>query len=336
MPPWPAHSNCNEGTLTTHSASLTTDIDRFVIDVGFDYQRGCDLDRQARGWLTNFIGWTAVANTDLDAAIDAAASAQGQQINGNIGDRDTFFFDNGHFSVHEVQYRKGDFRSWRIYLPTWQFGSVDCLPITTHGGSIAFANPSVTTIRAPSGGSAVALSLFVSSEGAAPGEAGPLNFYREYGALADPAAGVAATYFDDRDIDFGTGRPSPNLGADQFSVRWTGQVQADKSKNCTFYTQTHGGARLWVDVVQLVDNWTDHGVVEDSGTIKLSSGRHDLRMEFYDNGGSALARLLWSRVDSPKSVVPADHLSLPPTGLLGECFPGITLTGPAASVPIRW
>lgn len=81
------------------------------IDVGFHYQRNCDLDRRPRGRLTNFSGWTAVADTGLDAAITAAAAAQGQQVNGNIVDRDTAQFDNGRYSVHEVQYRKGDFGS---------------------------------------------------------------------------------------------------------------------------------------------------------------------------------------------------------------------------------
>ena len=340
-------SACNEGTPTIFSASLTPDIDHSVIDVGFHYQRDCNLDRQARGRLTNFTGWTAVADTALDAAITAAAAAQGQQVNGNIGDRDVVFFDNGRYTVHEVQYRKGDFGSWRVYLNTWQTGSIGYLPITTHGGSTAFANPSVTAIRSPAGQPAVAVSLFLPSEGAAPGEAGPLIFYREYATLADPTTGVQATYFDNRDLtgstltrvepridtDYGTGSPSPNLGADQFSVRWTGRVLADRAETYRFYTQTDDGARLWIDEVPLVDDWTDHGVVENSGTIALSAGRHDLRMEFYDNAGAALARLLWSSPNTPKTVVPADHLSQPQTGLRGEYYAGITLAGPARIRP---
>ena len=340
-------SACNEGTPTIYSASLTPDIDHCVIDVGFHYQRGCDLDRQARGRLTNFSGWTAVADTALDAAITAAVAAQGQQVNGNIGDRDTIFYDNGRSTVHEVQYRKGDFGTWRVYLNNWQTRSIDYLPITTHGRSTAFANPTVTAIRAPSGRPAVAVSLFLPSEGAAPGEGGPLIYYREYATLPDPVAGVAATYFDNRDltgstltriepridVDFGTGSPSPHLGADQFSVRWTGRVRADRSETYRFYTQTDDGARLWVDGIRLVDDWTDHGVVENSGSLALSAGQHELRMEFYDNGGGALARLLWSSPTTPKAVVPADHLSVPRTGLRGEYFAGISLTGPPRTRP---
>ncbi len=336
-------SACNEGTPVIYSASLTPDIDHSVIDVGFHYQRGCDVDRQGRGRLTNFTGWTAVADTALDAAITAAAAAQGQQVGGNIGDRDVVFFDNGRYTVHEVQYRKGDFSSWRVYLDTWQTGTIGYLPVSTHGGSTAFANPAVTAIRSPSGRPGVAVSLFLPSEGAAPGEAGPLIFYREYSTVPDSSTGVQATYYDNQDLtgstltrlepridtDYGTASPSPNLGPDQFSVQWTGQVAVDRAETYRFYTQTDDGARLWVDGVPLVNDWTDHGVVENSGTIALTAGLHDLRMQFYDNGGAALARLLWSSPTTPKAVVPTDHLAPPRSGLRGEYYAGIALAGPA-------
>ena len=34
-------------------------------------------------------------------------------------------------------------------------------------------------------------------------------------------------------------------------------------------------------------------------------------MEYYDNSGGGLARLLWSSPGTPKAVVPADHLFQP-------------------------
>ena len=105
---------------------------------------------------------------------------------------------------------------------------------------------------------------------------------------------------------------------------------ADRTETYTFYTQTDDGARLWVNGVQLVNDWTDHGVVENRGSIPLIAGRkYDLVMEYYDNGGGALARLLWSSPRTPKAVVPADHLFQPSNGLTGDYFAGITLTGPA-------
>jgi len=175
-------SGCNEGTPTIGAVALQPDIDQSVIDLDFHYQRRCDVDRQASGRLTNFATWTATADLDLDRAITAAVAAQGIRVRGNIGDRDTVVFDGVRYSVHEVQYRKNDFGSWRIYLRDWQRGSVAYLPITTHGGSTAFANPSITMIIAPSGRTAVVAGLFLPSEGAAPGEGGQLLYFREYSA----------------------------------------------------------------------------------------------------------------------------------------------------------
>jgi hypothetical protein len=54
-----------------------------------------------------------------------------------------------------------------------------------------------------------------------------------------------------------------------------------------------------------VNNWTDHPRTENSGTIALTAGvRYPVRMEFYENGGDAVARLLWSGPSVPKAVVP--------------------------------
>jgi len=249
-------SGCNEGTPNLYSVSLTPDIDHSIIDVGFHFQRNCDLDRQARGRLTNFTAWTAAADIGADGRLTSAAAVKGRVVNGNIGDRDTAMFDDVRYTLYEVQYVKGDFGSWRLYLDNWQTGTAAYLPVTTHGGSTTFANPTFATITSPAGKPAIVATVFVPSEGAAPGEAGQLVYYREYVTLPTPTAGLSATYFDNLnftgstlvrtdpriDVDFGVGPPSANLGADQFAVRWTGQVLADRTDTYTFYTQTDDGA----------------------------------------------------------------------------------------------
>ena len=117
---------------------------------------------------------------------------------------------------------------------------------------------------------------------------------------------------------------------------------ADRTETYTFYTQTDDGVRLWVNGVRLINDWTDHGIVENRGSIALVAGRkYDLLMEYYDNGGGAFAKLLWSSAGTPKAVIPADHLFQPTTGLTGNYFAGITLTGPAhtrndATVNFNW
>ena len=177
--------------------------------------------------MTNFTTWTAAADTGADDRLTAAAAAQGRVVNGNIGDRDSALFDNIRYGLYEVQYAKGDFGSWRLYLDNWQTGTATYLPVTTQGGSTAFANPTFTAITSPAGKPAVVATVFVPSEGAAPGEAGQLVYYREYLTLPTPAAGLSGTYFDNLDftgstlvrtdarvdVDFGAGPPSANLAS---------------------------------------------------------------------------------------------------------------------------
>ena len=119
-------------------------------------------------------------------------------------------------------------------------------------------------------------------------------------------------------FDWGNGSPDPSIGADTFSVRWTGQIQPLFSETYTFYTLSDDGVRLWVNGAQLVNNWTDHAPTENSGTIALSAGvRYSIQMEYYENGGGASAALSWSSPSQLKGIIPANQL-----------FPPVSVTPP--------
>ena len=136
--------------------------------------------------------------------------------------------------------------------------------------------------------------------------------------------GLSASYFntidltgsrsgrgDDPTVDFrwGAGSPSPGFEPDTFSVRWTGWVEAEFTGTYTFYTQSDDGVRLWVNGQLIVNNWTDHSLTENTGTISLIAGRlHTIRIEYYENAGDATMRLLWSSPSTPKEVVPSTRL----------------------------
>jgi hypothetical protein len=140
---------------------------------------------------------------------------------------------------------------------------------------------------------------------------------------AGTGTGLFADYFDGLDFtgrrtvridptvdfDWGDGVPHPAIGADYFSARWTGKVQPRFSDTYTFYTLSDDGVRLWVNGQLLIDNWTDHGPTENSGAIALGAGqRYDLRLEFYEKGGGAVARLFWSSTCLPKEIIPRTQL----------------------------
>ena len=119
----------------------------------------------------------------------------------------------------------------------------------------------------------------------------------------------------DPQINFSWGDPgSPDelVPVDLFSARWTGEVEAAFTETYTFYTSTDDGVRLWIDGQQLVNAWVDQGTTEYRGTIDLVAGStYSLVMEYYENGGGAVAELRWSSPRTPKDLIPQAALSLP-------------------------
>lgn len=103
--------------------------------------------------------------------------------------------------------------------------------------------------------------------------------------------------------------PSPSLPSDNFSVRWTGQIQPKYSETYTFYTNSDDGARLWVNGTPLIDNWIPHGATENSGTITLNAGQlYNIQLEYYDLVGDATAQLMWSSPSQTKEIIPQSQL----------------------------
>ena len=109
-------------------------------------------------------------------------------------------------------------------------------------------------------------------------------------------------------FDWGMGTPGAPVTVDDFSVRWTGQVDVPAADTYSFITTTDDGVRLWVDGQLLVDAWTDHSKRDDVGTIALSAGRHAIRMEFYEKGYDAIAQLAWSSPNLARQAIPAGRL----------------------------
>lgn len=111
-------------------------------------------------------------------------------------------------------------------------------------------------------------------------------------------------------FDWGTGSPDPSVGSDTFSVRWTGLISPPETGTWTFRTVSDDGIRLWVAGRLLVDEWTDHAPREDSGSIFLTGAKvYEIVVEYYEQGGGAMAKLLWEGPGRPREIVPADRLS---------------------------
>ncbi|MHC4642254.1 MAG: PA14 domain-containing protein, partial [Planctomycetota bacterium] len=111
-------------------------------------------------------------------------------------------------------------------------------------------------------------------------------------------------------FDWLTGSPDPTMAIDNFSVRWTGRIAVPVVGNYTFTTETDDGARLWINDTLIIDQWVDQGVTPHSGSIQLNSyGPHDIKMEYYENGGGAAAKLYWEGPMVPYGIVPSNYLA---------------------------
>jgi DNA-binding beta-propeller fold protein YncE len=143
--------------------------------------------------------------------------------------------------------------------------------------------------------------------------------------VASPANGTGLTghYFDnsnftganfsrtDATVNFDWGLSSPHafIGADTFSARWTGQVQPQYSQTYTFHVTGDDGVRLWVNGSLLIDKWIVQAATEHSAPIALTAGvKYDIKLEYYENLGSAAAQLRWSSLNTPKAIIPASRL----------------------------
>lgn len=114
------------------------------------------------------------------------------------------------------------------------------------------------------------------------------------------------------DFDFGVSSPDESVGRDNFSVVWTAELEAAFSETYKFYTNTDDGVRLWIDDKSVVDNWADHRLAQNSGSINLIAGKpHFLEMWWYDKNGPAAAQLSWESPRTPRQIVPEAAFSLP-------------------------
>ena len=78
-----------------------------------------------------------------------------------------------------------------------------------------------------------------------------------------------------------------------------------------FRTRSDDGIRVWVNGVLLVDEWSSHAPRWDSAdqTISLVEGeKYDIKIEFFENAGHAVAELYWETPTISREVVVQEYL----------------------------
>lgn len=162
--------------------------------------------------------------------------------------------------------------------------------------------------------SAIAKVSFLSSSVVGNGT-GLLGQYWSNSFPTAPYTGAPTLTRTDATVNFnwGTGSPDPTISVDHFTARWTGSVQPQFDEDYTFYVTSDDGARLflWLNgqKTTVVDSWVDQGPTEHSGTVTMRAGqRYTIEMDYYENGGGAVATLSWSSPSTAKAIIPTVQL----------------------------
>ena len=137
------------------------------------------------------------------------------------------------------------------------------------------------------------------------------------------ASGLRGDYYDNKDFtnliftrfdpqvnfDFGSGSPDDRIESDNFSIRWTGFVNAPVDGDYIFFTFSDDGALLTVKGEVVVDDFTNHGARERSGTIFLEEGWHDIQLDYFESGGRAVIKLSFEGPTIEKQIIIHEHLA---------------------------
>ncbi len=135
-----------------------------------------------------------------------------------------------------------------------------------------------------------------------------------------------------------TGSPHYLVNADHFSARWTAVVNFPEAGWYRFRIQGDDGTRLYVDGVSVWDHWIQQTPVAFGIDVELNAGHHDLRFEYFEATGNAIASIYWYKLNpggegdrgSNAMTSLVDHPPLPaqvvPTG---QAAPPVPLAQPA-------
>ncbi|MHC4206210.1 MAG: PA14 domain-containing protein, partial [Planctomycetota bacterium] len=135
----------------------------------------------------------------------------------------------------------------------------------------------------------------------------------EYFANENLAGAPAYTQLDQQ-IDFSwSDSPGLPLQNDNWSVRWTADLNILLEDTYTFSVWSEGGTRLWIDGQQVIDMWVSWvGTRYASIPMFMEAGTHTLRLEFADFDRNADQQLYWEAPSVPEQIIPAGPLQ-PPT-----------------------
>ncbi|RJR15149.1 PKD domain-containing protein [Candidatus Microgenomates bacterium] len=120
-------------------------------------------------------------------------------------------------------------------------------------------------------------------------------------------------------FDWNDDAPDPLINTDGFVARFTKQIDVTEAGTYRFTTLSDDGVRVDVESDLVIDQWNDHGSTTHVGDKFLSTGSHEIVVEFYENAGGAILHFDYALIGGT-----------PPSDFSAEYFSNQDLTAPAA------
>ncbi len=159
--------------------------------------------------------------------------------------------------------------------------------------------------------------------------------YEKTNVAPPPAGAYTAEYFNNQnltapatvtrndaaiDFDWGGGSPDGLINPNNFSARWT-KTATFEASDYEFTVTADDGIRVKLDGVVILDKWIDQPPTTYKVTKPVTAGNHTLVVEYYENGGGAVAKVNYEKTTVAPPPPPATDK------YVGEYFNNKTLAG---------
>jgi len=228
--------------------------------------------------LDNGSTWTVRSGVSDSVSIDGLSS-DGRSIN-TSGSESVDLPNPGAIDITQIRVRD------RIFTSAALANSPD-------GSASSLATASVSYIRLE-----VETAVGANCIATVPGNRWKGEYFNGITPTGSPAMVRDDGADDFLNFNFGDGGPGGNcgLGVDNFSARWTRMVNFAPGIY-RFSVTGDDGVRLYVDGQLKINKWFSQGATTYTADVPLSSaGAHEVKLEYFESGGSAVALLSWTLV----------------------------------------
>ncbi|AHM63624.1 hypothetical protein D770_26905 [Flammeovirgaceae bacterium 311] len=101
---------------------------------------------------------------------------------------------------------------------------------------------------------------------------------------------------------------APKTQSNYFGFVFEGQVQIDAAGTYTFYSYSDDGSQLFINGNLVVNNNGTHGAQEKSGSVYLASGKHNIKVTYFDYINGETLAVKYAGPGISKQIIPNSKL----------------------------